>query len=73
MMALTATATPRVQKDILNQLNMSRPQVYVFTFSLWLRFKTCVCACVRVFLLLAGSKSKTVTEHFSSNVFSGLR
>lgn len=69
MMALTATATPRVQKDILNQLNMSRPQVYVFTFSLWLRFKTCV----RVFLLLAGSKSKTVTEHFSSNVFSGLR
>lgn len=71
MMALTATATPRVQKDILNQLNMSRPQVYVFTFSLWLRFKTC--ACVRVFLLLAGSKSKTVTEHFSSNVFSGLR
>lgn len=32
-----------------------------------------VCACVRVFLLLAGSKSKTVTEHFSSNVFSGLR
>uniref|UniRef100_A0A7N8XRY0 RecQ-like DNA helicase BLM n=1 Tax=Mastacembelus armatus TaxID=205130 RepID=A0A7N8XRY0_9TELE len=33
MMALTATATPRVQKDILNQLNMSRPQVYVFTMS----------------------------------------
>lgn len=27
MMALTATATPRVQKDILNQLNMSKPQV----------------------------------------------
>ena len=27
MMALTATATPRVQKDILNQLNMTRPQV----------------------------------------------
>uniref|UniRef100_A0A3Q2D7D7 BLM RecQ like helicase n=1 Tax=Cyprinodon variegatus TaxID=28743 RepID=A0A3Q2D7D7_CYPVA len=33
MMALTATATPRVQKDILNQLNMSRPQVYVFHIS----------------------------------------
>lgn len=31
MMALTATATPRVQKDILNQLNMTRPQVYVVT------------------------------------------
>lgn len=29
MMALTATATPRVQKDILHQLNMTRPQVYV--------------------------------------------
>lgn len=29
MMALTATATPRVQKDIHNQLNMSRPQVCV--------------------------------------------
>lgn len=28
MMALTATATPRVQKDIHNQLNMRRPQVY---------------------------------------------
>lgn len=27
MVALTATATPRVQKDILNQLNMTRPQV----------------------------------------------
>lgn len=29
MMALTATATPRVQKDIHNQLNMRQPQVYV--------------------------------------------
>lgn len=29
MMALTATATPRVQKDIHNQLNMSHPQVCV--------------------------------------------
>uniref|UniRef100_A0A8C6TK75 ATP-dependent DNA helicase n=1 Tax=Neogobius melanostomus TaxID=47308 RepID=A0A8C6TK75_9GOBI len=28
MMALTATATPRVQKDILNQLNMTKPQLY---------------------------------------------
>lgn len=28
MMALTATATPRVQKDIHNQLNMRQPQVY---------------------------------------------
>ncbi|XP_031138789.1 Bloom syndrome protein homolog [Sander lucioperca] len=36
MMALTATATPRVQKDILNQLNMTRPQVYVL--HLMLRF-----------------------------------
>jgi bloom syndrome protein len=27
IMALTATATPRVQKDILNQLQMSKPQV----------------------------------------------
>ncbi|KAK3571002.1 hypothetical protein QTP86_033650 [Hemibagrus guttatus] len=27
IMALTATATPRVQKDILNQLAMTRPQV----------------------------------------------
>lgn len=34
MMALTATATPRVQKDILNQLNMTRPQVYVDKFRL---------------------------------------
>jgi bloom syndrome protein len=29
IMALTATATPRVQKDILNQLQMTQPQVYV--------------------------------------------
>lgn len=27
MMALTATATPRVQKDIQNQLEMLKPQV----------------------------------------------
>ncbi|XP_005470807.1 Bloom syndrome protein homolog isoform X1 [Oreochromis niloticus] len=33
MMALTATATPRVQKDILNQLNMSRPQVFTMSFN----------------------------------------
>uniref|UniRef100_A0A8C8DMF5 RecQ-like DNA helicase BLM n=1 Tax=Oryzias sinensis TaxID=183150 RepID=A0A8C8DMF5_9TELE len=33
MMALTATATPRVQKDILNQLNMMRPQVFTMSFN----------------------------------------
>ncbi|KAM4553529.1 recQ-like DNA helicase BLM [Fundulus diaphanus] len=33
MMALTATANPRVQKDILNQLNMSRPQVFTMSFN----------------------------------------
>ncbi|KAM4734184.1 recQ-like DNA helicase BLM isoform 2-T2 [Anableps anableps] len=33
MMALTATATPRVQKDILNQLNMSHPQVFTMSFN----------------------------------------
>ncbi|XP_040895146.1 Bloom syndrome protein homolog isoform X2 [Toxotes jaculatrix] len=33
MMALTATATPRVQKDILNQLNMARPQVFTMSFN----------------------------------------
>ncbi|XP_047451887.1 Bloom syndrome protein homolog isoform X2 [Mugil cephalus] len=33
MMALTATATPRVQKDILNQLNMTRPQVFTMSFN----------------------------------------
>ncbi|XP_054894177.1 recQ-like DNA helicase BLM isoform X2 [Poeciliopsis prolifica] len=33
MMALTATATPRVQKDILNQLNMSKPQVFTMSFN----------------------------------------
>lgn len=36
MMALTATATPRVQKDIHNQLNMRRPQVYVLHVGLLL-------------------------------------
>uniref|UniRef100_A0A8D3E4N3 RecQ-like DNA helicase BLM n=1 Tax=Scophthalmus maximus TaxID=52904 RepID=A0A8D3E4N3_SCOMX len=33
MMALTATATPRVQKDILNQLNMTQPQVFTMSFN----------------------------------------
>uniref|UniRef100_U3K8X3 RecQ-like DNA helicase BLM n=1 Tax=Ficedula albicollis TaxID=59894 RepID=U3K8X3_FICAL len=33
MMALTATATPRVQKDILNQLEMLRPQVFTMSFN----------------------------------------
>ncbi|KAM4573624.1 recQ-like DNA helicase BLM isoform 1-T1 [Odontesthes bonariensis] len=33
LMALTATATPRVQKDILNQLNMTRPQVFTMSFN----------------------------------------
>lgn len=33
MMALTATATPRVQKDILHQLNMTRPQVFNMSFN----------------------------------------
>ncbi|XP_056908776.1 recQ-like DNA helicase BLM isoform X1 [Takifugu flavidus] len=33
MMALTATATPRVQKDIHNQLNMNRPQVFTMSFN----------------------------------------
>ncbi|KAM9854770.1 recQ-like DNA helicase BLM [Aulostomus maculatus] len=33
MMALTATATPRVQKDILNQLNMTHPQVFTMSFN----------------------------------------
>ncbi|XP_056272456.1 recQ-like DNA helicase BLM isoform X2 [Pseudoliparis swirei] len=33
MIALTATATPRVQKDILNQLNMIRPQVFTMSFN----------------------------------------
>nr|XP_040024640.1 Bloom syndrome protein homolog [Gasterosteus aculeatus aculeatus] len=33
MMALTATATPWVQKDILNQLNMTRPQVFTMSFN----------------------------------------
>ncbi|XP_019896125.2 Bloom syndrome protein homolog isoform X2 [Esox lucius] len=33
IMALTATATPRVQKDILNQLQMTRPQVFNMSFN----------------------------------------
>ncbi|XP_053355768.1 recQ-like DNA helicase BLM isoform X2 [Clarias gariepinus] len=33
VMALTATATPRVQKDILNQLAMTRPQVFSMSFN----------------------------------------
>ncbi|XP_057693552.1 recQ-like DNA helicase BLM [Corythoichthys intestinalis] len=33
MMALTATATPRVQTDILHQLNMTRPQVFTMSFN----------------------------------------
>ncbi|XP_026791170.3 recQ-like DNA helicase BLM isoform X2 [Pangasianodon hypophthalmus] len=33
IMALTATATPRVQKDILNQLAMTRPQVFSMSFN----------------------------------------
>uniref|UniRef100_A0A4W4GFF0 RecQ-like DNA helicase BLM n=1 Tax=Electrophorus electricus TaxID=8005 RepID=A0A4W4GFF0_ELEEL len=33
IMALTATATPRVQKDILNQLVMTRPQVFTMSFN----------------------------------------
>ncbi|NXO73138.1 BLM protein, partial [Phainopepla nitens] len=33
MMALTATANPRVQKDILNQLEMLQPQVFTMSFN----------------------------------------
>ncbi|KFQ23794.1 hypothetical protein N332_11511, partial [Mesitornis unicolor] len=33
MMALTATATPRVQKDIQNQLEMLKPQVFTMSFN----------------------------------------
>ncbi|CAM5087636.1 unnamed protein product [Natator depressus] len=33
MMALTATANPRVQKDILNQLVMLKPQVFTMSFN----------------------------------------
>ncbi|KAJ8280978.1 hypothetical protein GJAV_G00061720 [Gymnothorax javanicus] len=33
IMALTATATPRVQKDILHQLQMSRPQIFAMSFN----------------------------------------
>ncbi|XP_045552750.1 Bloom syndrome protein homolog [Salmo salar] len=32
-MALMATATPRVQKDILNQLQMARLQVFTISFN----------------------------------------
>uniref|UniRef100_A0A3Q2D8A2 BLM RecQ like helicase n=1 Tax=Cyprinodon variegatus TaxID=28743 RepID=A0A3Q2D8A2_CYPVA len=47
MMALTATATPRVQKDILNQLNMSRPQV-----TKWLLKSETFCLLFLLFLLV---------------------
>ncbi|XP_014808260.1 PREDICTED: Bloom syndrome protein isoform X1 [Calidris pugnax] len=33
MMALTATANPRVQKDIQNQLEMLKPQVFTMSFN----------------------------------------
>ncbi|XP_064191707.1 recQ-like DNA helicase BLM isoform X1 [Anguilla rostrata] len=33
IMALTATATPRVQKDILQQLQMSQPQIFTMSFN----------------------------------------
>ncbi|KAJ8272150.1 hypothetical protein COCON_G00110090 [Conger conger] len=33
IMALTATATPRVQKDILHQLQMSKPQIFTMSFN----------------------------------------
>ncbi|XP_075714546.1 recQ-like DNA helicase BLM [Rhinoderma darwinii] len=33
MMALTATANPRVQKDILNQLKMIKPQIFSMSFN----------------------------------------
>ncbi|KAM8972336.1 recQ-like DNA helicase BLM [Pelodytes ibericus] len=33
VMALTATANPRVQKDILNQLKMTRPQTFTMSFN----------------------------------------
>ncbi|XP_069480286.1 recQ-like DNA helicase BLM isoform X2 [Ambystoma mexicanum] len=33
MMALTATANPRVQKDILNQLKMTNPQEFTMSFN----------------------------------------
>ncbi|NWI40974.1 BLM protein, partial [Picathartes gymnocephalus] len=33
MMALTATANPRVQKDILNQLEMLKPQEFTMSFN----------------------------------------
>ncbi|XP_065639917.1 recQ-like DNA helicase BLM isoform X2 [Hydra vulgaris] len=33
VMALTATATPRVQKDILNQLCMNNPEIFIQSFN----------------------------------------
>ncbi|XP_077567025.1 recQ-like DNA helicase BLM isoform X2 [Stigmatopora nigra] len=33
MIALTATATPRVQTDILHQLSMTRPQIFTMSFN----------------------------------------
>ncbi|OCT86709.1 Bloom syndrome protein homolog isoform X2 [Xenopus laevis] len=33
MMALTATANPRVKKDILNQLKMTKPQIFTMSFN----------------------------------------
>ncbi|KAM3926064.1 recQ-like DNA helicase BLM [Leptodactylus fuscus] len=33
MMALTATANPRVQKDVLNQLKMTKPQIFTMSFN----------------------------------------
>ncbi|XP_065671486.1 recQ-like DNA helicase BLM isoform X7 [Hydra vulgaris] len=33
VMALTATATPRVQKDILNQLCMNNPKIFIQSFN----------------------------------------
>ena len=33
MMALTATATPRVREDIIRQLNLSEPEVFVASFN----------------------------------------
>lgn len=61
MMALTATATPRVQKDILNQLNMTRPQVYVLHLRLCLRFLN-----VTIFEF-----KQPTASYLPSNIFSG--
>ncbi|XP_065060010.1 recQ-like DNA helicase BLM isoform X2 [Rhopilema esculentum] len=33
VMALTATATPRVQKDVLNQLRLRNPEIYIQSFN----------------------------------------